>query len=350
MCYRLSGIATNQKSPQLKNMSDPLLRQWCMLRAIPRQPRRIDAKTLLNKVAASGFETTLRTIQRDLVYLSTQLPLISDEAKPQGWSWRADAPQLDLPTLEPLTALVFHLAEKHLRSLLPSTTLNFLNPWFNTANAVLDNQGNGLAEWRNKVRVLASGQPQIPPLVNSEIQNNVSQALLQNKQLQISYTPRLGEQTKDYVVNLLGLVVRNQSIYLVGTIGDYTDIRQLALHRIQAAQLTDAEISRPEGFDLDQYIQQGAFGWQLGRGNPLRLVAKFSKAAALSITERLLEENQQTTENADGSITLTASVADTRELRVWLLGFGDQAETLEPATLRDEMASIALAMQRRYHA
>ena len=46
------------------------------------------------------------------------------------------------------------------------------------------------------------------------------------------------------MVNLLGLVVRNQSIYLVGTIGDYTDIRQLALHRIQAAQLTDAEIAR----------------------------------------------------------------------------------------------------------
>lgn len=329
-------------------MSDQLLRQWCMLRAIPRQPRRIDAKNLLDTVAASGFKTTLRTIQRDLVYLSTQLPLIADDAKPQGWSWRGDAPQLDLPTLEPLTALVFHLAEKHLCTLLPSTTLNFLNPWFNTANAVLDNQGNGLAEWRNKVRVLASGQPQIPPLVNSEIQNNVSQALLQNKQLQISYTPRLGEHSKDYVVNLLGLVVRNQSIYLVGTIGDYTDIRQLALHRIQAAQLTNVDISRPEGFDLDDYIQQGAFGWQIGHGNPVRLVAKFSKAAALSITERLLEENQQTTENADGSVTLTASIADTRELRVWLLGFGDQAEILEPATLREEMVGIVQGMQRCY--
>ena len=319
-----------------------------MLRSIPRQPRRIDAKNLLEKVEASGFKTTLRTIQRDLVHLSTQLPLISDDAKPQGWSWRADAPQLDLPTLEPLTALVFHLAEKHLRTLLPSTTLNFLNPWFNTANAVLDQQGNGLAEWRNKVRVLAPGQPQIPPTINDEIQNNVSQALLQNKQLQINYTPRLGDQSKDYVVNLLGLVVRNQSIYLVGTIGDYSDIRQLALHRIQSTQLIDTETRRPAGFDLDHYIQQGAFGWQVGQGSPLRLIAKFSKAAALTVTERLLEENQQTTENADGSVTLTATVADTRELRVWLLGFGDQTEILEPATLREEIASIALAMQRRY--
>ena len=139
--------------------NDTLLRHWHMLHQIPRFPRRLSTSEILFRLEAAGFDATLRTIQRDLVKLSASLPLLADSSKPQGWSWVADAPQLDLPTLEPQAALVFHLAECYLDTLLPKSTLDYLAPWFLMATRVLDNQSNGLSAWRRKVRVLATGLP-----------------------------------------------------------------------------------------------------------------------------------------------------------------------------------------------
>ena len=73
-----------------KDNKDTLLRQWVMLRHIPRGPRRIDTATLRKHLLAAGFDITLRSIQRDLVNLSTILPLAADNAKPQGWYWLPD--------------------------------------------------------------------------------------------------------------------------------------------------------------------------------------------------------------------------------------------------------------------
>lgn len=52
----------------------------------------------------------IRLIQRDLNDLSCILPLVADNARPQGWSWQADADPFHLPFLDPQAALTFHLA------------------------------------------------------------------------------------------------------------------------------------------------------------------------------------------------------------------------------------------------
>ena len=329
-------------------MNDTLLRQWHMLREVPRYPRRIDTATLLERLDNAGYETTQRTIQRDLNKLSAVLPLLADNAKPQGWSWRADAQQLDLPTLEPQAALVFHLAEKYLRPLLPASTLDYLSPWFRTASGVLDNQGNGLSEWRKKVRVLAPGQPLNPPVLDTEVQEQVTQALLQNKRITVMYRPRGGKQDKEYMVNPLGLVVRDQTIYLVCTLWEYQDIKQLVLNRIRTAELLDEPAKRLKGFDLDDYIAKGEFGWPAESGKNVRLVAEFVRSAAVTIIERPMEKNQKVEDVDEKIVRLTATVPDTRELRSWLLGFGNRVEVIAPASLRSEIGQIVADMGRRY--
>ena len=90
-----------------------LLRQWLMLREIPRQPRKIAVGMLTDRLRSAGHETTIRTVQRDLNKLAEVLPLAADGGKPQGWSWIADAAQLAIPAMEPQAALVFHFAEQH---------------------------------------------------------------------------------------------------------------------------------------------------------------------------------------------------------------------------------------------
>lgn len=331
-------------------MNDTLLRHWHMLREIPRFPRRIDTTTLRERLRNAGYEATLRTIQRDLIKLSGPLPLLADNAKPQGWSWEANAQQMDLPTLEPQAALVFHLAERYLRPLLPASTLEYLSPWFRTASGVLDNQGNGLSEWRKKVRVLAPGQPLQPPVLDAGAQEVVTQALLQNRRMSVTYRPRNGKAGKDYVVNPLGLVVRDQTLYLVCTLWDYQDIKQLVLNRMHSAELMDESAKLLKGFNLDDYIAEGEFGVPAVSGKKIRLVAEFSRGAAITIIERPMDKNQKVEDIDENTVRLTATVPDTSELRSWLLGFGNKVEVIEPEHLRSEIGQIVAELGRRYGA
>ena len=319
-----------------------------MLREVPRYPRRISTVDLKLRLSAAGFETTLRTIQRDLIKLSGALPLLSDDSKPQGWSWEANAPQLDLPTLEPQAALVFHLAERYLQPLLPASTLDYLSPWFRTASGILDNQGHGLSTWRNKVRVLAPGQPMRPPVIDGEIQSVVTQGLLLNRRVAVSYRARGADEDKSYEASPLGLVVRDQVIYLVCTLREYQDVKQLVLGRMRSARLLDTPAKGLAGFDLDRYIAQGGFGIPLEVGQTLHLVADFDRPVATGFIERPLDVDQLVEDIDEETVRLTATVPDTQEIRRWFLEFGDRAEVIAPESLRTEMKAIIAGMAVRY--
>ena len=328
--------------------NDTLLRHWRMLREIPRYPRRVSTVGIRERLLVAGFNATLRTVQRDLVKLSCSLPLLGDDSKPQGWSWQADAPQLDLPTLEPQAALVFHLVERYLQSLLPASTLEYLSPWFRTASGVLDNQGKDLSAWRDKVRVLAPGQPMQPPCIDRDVQSAVTQALLQNKRLGVTYRPRETSEDRTYEASPLGLVVRDQVIYMVCTLREYDDVKQLVLGRMRSATLLDKPARELKGFDLDRYISQGEFGIPLEPGRSITLVVEFDREVVNGIVERPLDAKQVVEDIDDKTIRMTATVPDTIELRRWLLGFGSRAVVMEPAALRQEVAALITDMHRRY--
>lgn len=312
----------------------------------PRLPRKIDTLTLQSKLEQQDYQIDVRTIQRDLNKLSRALPLIGDEARPQGWSWRADAKVLDVPALDPQEALAFKMVEAHLKPLLPTATPNYLRPYFDSAKGVLDTAGNGVSKWPNKIRVLPKGLNQLPPKVNAEAQSVIYQALLQEKQVAVRYQPAGRKELTEYVVNPLSLVVRNSITYLVCTMWDYEDVRQLALHRVRKAELLESGSVISAAFDIDAYIAQGEFGFP--QGGIIALEAVFAKAAALQIAECPISADQTVEEFDEDRMLLRASVQSTQELRWWLSGFGDQVEIKGPGSLREEFRRMTRAFARLY--
>ena len=73
----------------------------------------------------------------------------------------------------------------------------------------------------------------------------------------------------------------------------------------------------------------------------------FSKAVARYIAERLWHPSQKLRELDDGRLEVTLRVADTLEVRRWILGYGVHAEALEPATLREALRAEAEALVDR---
>jgi len=330
-------------------MSDTLMRQWQMLRLIPRHPSKVSTTQLIHSLADAGFEVTHRTLQRDLVKFSEIFPLVSDErSKPFGWSWRSGAAVMDIPGMDSHTALAYWLADQHLRPLLPKTTLRKLQAHFDSATDVLNRilTDKGTPAWRNKVRVLHRGPNLKAPVIDDDVQKNVYDALLCNRKLAVTYHPRDKDQ-KEYELNPLGLVFKDGISYLVCSIWDYTDIRLLTLHRIEKAEVMDIPITVPEGFNLDEYIAAGELDFIIS--GSIKFKAIFSKEAAFYLEERPLSDDQCMTDYADDKVMLTATIHDTSELRWWLLSFGDQVEVIEPKDIRSDIKNIIQSAASLYN-
>jgi predicted DNA-binding transcriptional regulator YafY len=330
--------------------SETLSRQWLMLQWIPRHPRKITARDLVERLHAEGHEVTKRTVERDLAALSEAFPLTSDErAKPFGWSWQKDAPQFSLPVMSPLQAMVLKLARTHVQPLLPAHLLESLHPYFAQSDAALRQTWGkrGMAEWSRRVAVVQPTQPLLPPKVDEAALAVVHQALAQQHQVELRYQSRGMEKPARYRAHPLGLVYRGVVGYLVGTIGDYDDPRQFALHRIRQAHLLDEQAMQPQGFDLQAYARSGAFGFM--DNGPIKLVLRMEAPAAEHLHETPLSEDQVITNDAhEGWVCISATVRDTSQLQWWLLGFGEQVEMVEPLHLRNAISAEHLLAARRY--
>lgn len=328
-------------APREPAMQDTFYRLFLMLHALPAYPRRIDTFAIEQQLAAADCYVSRRTIQRDLNKLSVNLPIERDDAKPAGWCWSKDAKALTLPALDPHAALAWQLARAHLERLLPTATLEHLAPQFRRAGETLDQYGNGLRKWPDKIRVLPRGPAQATPAIAAEVQSVIYDALLREQRVRVSYRPNIAQEAREYVISPLGLVVRDRVSYLIGALQDAPEPRQFALHRVMAAELLESPAAIPAGFDLDHYIRQGEMGFPSGKTIALRVA--FTPMAALQVRECPLSADQTVTlgETEEDDVIITATVPDSMELRWWLLSFGDDAAILEPAELREWFGEVA---------
>jgi len=322
----------------MAHQHETILRQWQMLRYIPRYPAKISARTLKERLDADGFVISKRTIERDLIQLSLSFPLFQDDRDKQyGWSWQKDAPSFDLPALSNNEALTMVMVEQHLTGLLPASTTSILAPYFVSAHKQLDAnaQSNKFKSWVDKVRTVQPNQTLIAPSVNSEVQAIVSEALLSDKQLKIEYKNRDGD-TKQYKVHLLAIVQRGGVTYMSVRINRFEDLRMLAMHRITSAVTLAEETVRPAGYDVDDEIAKGSFDY--GLGNLIKLNATFTIEAGKHLLETPLSNDQSITALGDSHYAVTATVADTPQLKWWLLALGAGVEVKEPNDLRNAIS------------
>lgn len=332
-------------------MSEVMHRHWKTLQLVPRHPRKASAKQIWQQLDAQGYATSERTVQRDLKELSGAFAIVCDETnKPFGWQWAKNAELLNIPSMDLSTALTFRFVRDYVDPLLPTSVRNDLSAHFDAAEKALNAfAGQKLPSWSEKIVVIPQGQPLRAPEMTEGVAETVFEALLTDQQLKVIYrkrTPTGDEPPQERIVHPLGLVLRNQVYYLVATLFDYTNEVQLALHRIDSAELLHEPSNRPAGFNLKDYVAQGNFAYPVG--DRIGLQVLFDRTIAVHLGESPLSDDQLLEAVDDRTVRLTATVQDTQQLRWWLLAFGDQVKIEAPAPLRDEFARIAAHLNRRY--
>jgi predicted DNA-binding transcriptional regulator YafY len=328
-------------------MNKNVLRQWALLRLLPRYPRKGAVTDLLQSLNRLGFETTIRTIQRDLNALALSFPIVADDAKPQGWSWAKDAPQLNFPEYDQQTAINFLVARMHLDKILPKNSLSYLKPWFKAADDALNRQGVSTGQLNDKVRIVNRSYQLQPANIDSEVIDAIYDALLREKCIQLTYSSRSKNKSEEYVVHPLAMVIIDAVSYLVVIFEGHTDIRHLAAQRINKISLVDQPRMLPEDFNLDDYISRGGFGL---RKSDLDLNLKFRLKTvwAKHLEESPMTSDQKLTQLNYGWTMIEATVPDTSQIRWWLRGFGSDLIVDGPDSLLEEFHQESEQMRKNY--
>lgn len=342
---RISDTVFQPHLPE-QRMAETSLRQLTMLQLIPRRRPGVTPKELQIALRERDFEIDLRSIQRDLNRLSAAFPLTCDEGRPQRWYWSESAMEITLPPQDPYSAMTMKLIEAHLQPVLPRALRQALEPRFRQADAYLKRAGaQHFQHWVERVRVLPRGLALKPPEVDARILDTLYDGLLRNLQIAIHYRRRDGKRSEMHV-HPQALVLRDGMIYLLVTIGEFADLRQIVAHRILSAELTDQKAHPAPGFDLDAYIADGGFDYSWGKRIPL--VLRIDPFAGQHLIESPIGPDQQHRMLDDGRLEICVRVNDSEQLRWWLLGFGANIEIVEPEHLRKHLLLQARALVEIY--
>ena len=182
------------------------------------------------------------------------------------------------------------------------------------------------------------------PKLDSEVLASIHQALLHNKQLQISYQNKWRNNPTVRVIYPRGLIFIDNMIYLTGfnPVDDHIDDnvllkahRNFAVNRIEAAEV--AEQSVPDwvernAFTLENLRKLGKL--ELNNGLEIGLVLRVQKYACQHLYERPLSSTQTIKVIDDTWNEVRATVANTQRLQDWLVSMSQLAVVIEPTELK----------------
>lgn len=337
----------------MSSSQETALRYLAIYKCLASNPsRKWAVSTLQEKLAQEGFDVSERTLQRDLKNkLSLVFPIICDDReKPYRWSLAKGAiADLKIPDIP--TALSLNLAQKHLKTLLPQTILQQLKNRFDSAEKYLKEQPNNriVSNWQRRVYAIPNGKALIPAELSEQTWSNISDALLNKSQLQISYEkPDNQGQLSQWRIHPQGLVSRHNTSYLIATINDYKDLKILALHRIKDSQVLNRPCTQCSVKTLEAYIKSGELGWGTGEGE-VELIADVSPYTAAVLSETPLSHDQtiEPIANSDWH-RLTASVPKNQETLWWIHSLNHNIRVHQPTQWVEAIKNNLSKLQTMY--
>ncbi|GAF56048.1 transcriptional factor MdcH [Psychrobacter sp. JCM 18901] len=199
-----------------------------------------------------------------------------------------------------------------------------------------------LGQWQDHLITLPSIVQ--APTLDSDVLESIHQALLQNRQLRISYQNKWEEKPVQRMVYPKGLIFIDNMVYLAGFnptddhINDdvlLEEHRNFAVNRITEAVVIDKPIPDWVGrdiFTLDSLQELGKL--EFGKNIKINLVLKVQKYACQHLYERPLSIDQKITIIDDTWRQVSATVANTTRLQDWLVSMSQLSVVIEPLELK----------------
>ncbi len=201
---------------------------------------------------------------------------------------------------------------------------------------------SSLGQWQNHLITLPSVVQ--APTLNSDVLASIHQALLQNRQLNITYRKKWDDSASERTLYPKGLVFIDNMMYLTGfyPVEDNIDDdvllkahRNFAVSRIIAATVIDEPIANwveRKCFTLASLQRLGKL--EFTDNTEINLILKVQKYACQHLYERPLSQDQQITIIDETWNQVSAMVANTQRLQDWLVSMSQLAVVVEPIAIK----------------
>jgi len=171
------------------------------------------------------------------------------------------------------------------------------------------------------------------------------EALLYQYRVKLAYRAKGKGKPSAYRVDPYSLIFYKGGLYLLGFAHNRQDLRTFAAERISRVEVEKERFEIPEEFRAEGQFRS-AFGIVEEAVMPVQV--RFSPAIAHTVRDRLWHPSQTTTAMPDGSIVLNFEAGGRMEIISWVLSYGEHAEVLGPAELREEVGRKIRKMAARY--
>jgi predicted DNA-binding transcriptional regulator YafY len=167
-----------------------------------------------------------------------------------------------------------------------------------------------------------------------------------SRSVRFSYTDKDGKHSVR-TVDPYGFVVNSGRVYCIAYDHARKDRRSFAVDSVEDAVTLGQTFVKPMDFDVETWAASSVSG-VIHSGAPAEVRVRFSpRVAKAAIAARVVAE-RDVERLADGSAEIVFHVDDVDEIVRWILGWGDQAEIVGPAQVRERVASLLASISRKY--
>lgn len=174
----------------------------------------------------------------------------------------------------------------------------------------------------------------------------LSSAERSSRSVRFSYLDKDGNATTR-TADPYGFIINAGRVYCVAYDHGRRDKRTFAVDSVGDPVVLARTFVRPADFSIEAYAAASISGVLHGEQTSrvrVRFAPRVAKAAAAA---RIVAE-REVKQRRDGSVEIVYSVADLDELVRWTLGWGAQAEILDPAEARERIATLAQEVAAKY--
>lgn len=310
---------------------DTLFRQWKLIKVLQAHRYGVCMDELCTRL-----ECNKRTVQRDLNVLQDIFPIRyqkQDKGK-RYWMLAGNAIQSEQLQLT-MTEMLSLFLSKQL--LLPLSGTQF---------------GDGLQTAIQKIRALLparaltyfqdlEGAFFIKSLANHDYSGQdkeiriINEAIISQKCVKVIYRSASKGRETISEFHPYGMVLLHASLYCIGYLACYKEVRTLKVARIKALTRLEKCFEKPVDFTLDGHLQ-GTFG-VFQTQKPRKIRVEFTGWAATNVREMQWHPSQKIVEDGKDTVVAMFELGNTVEFKRWVLGFGGYATVISPSDLVAEV-------------
>lgn len=174
----------------------------------------------------------------------------------------------------------------------------------------------------------------------------VQRALANRKKLRVVYDSYLERRQIEATLHPYHLLYLHRGWYLIAKSEQADKVLTFKVERILQYRVSDFGYKIDPKFSLEEYFGNA---WLMIKGDRrYHVVIRFLPLVAANVDEIGWHKTQKTRFEDDGSLLFEVDVDGLSEISWWVLGYGDQAEVLEPRELRELLAKHAAALLACY--